>query len=328
LTFVGVDGRKTSETAQCGPWTDTHDGRRERQLVFGAGRLAVSQTMIPAPLGREQPWIYDAVDNEVRCGIHLVRRFRQAYPVELLRLYGYNLDVDPPFILHEPPRGRPVAAQRGRLFLPAQESFGISLFRGVALLADAEIVHGAIAPDTVRWDGRAVHVCGFGHAVLAGEPWQRREISPFTGPERQRGTGPAAHTDDLWAAGVLIYHIATGRPLPAPGQAPGLAGLVVSLTAALGAILDPDPDRRPSAREVLTRLRVPMEPPTGGEPLNAACLEGRRLFDAERARKAATVRASGAPAASAPAGSAPPAPHPPPPWQGPRTAPAPPRRRG
>ncbi len=115
---------------------------------------------------------------------------------------------------------------RERAPLPVSEAVQLTLdvLQGLAAIHRAGIVHRDVKPANVLLDrnGRA-KLTDFGIArwtddpTLTG-PTDLLGTAPYVAPERIRGQ-PATAASDLYAVGVLLYELLTGR-LPLPGQTP------------------------------------------------------------------------------------------------------------
>lgn len=90
----------------------------------------------------------------------------------------------------------------------------------VRLLEATGLVHRAIGPDTVHWDGRHVRLAEPYAALRAGEPREAYGAAPWASPEQRRGTGAADPRDDLWSVAQLVYFLAAGRPTGARARPP------------------------------------------------------------------------------------------------------------
>jgi hypothetical protein len=223
----------------------------------------------------------DLLDNEIGAGLRLIRRYGgPSYPVELSRLVGYDLDSDEPYVLLAPYGGEPVDRCSVPLTLEHEIEFQIGLARALLLLAAAGLVHGRITPETVRWDRRSaqVEVVDFTSAQLVGEPRPAGGESPWCPPEHRNRTAAADARGDVWSAGMLIYHMATGRAAPGGAGGPDLSTRGPALRSLLDGVFAAEPDARPDARQLLDRLRVVDLPPSVPTAADPRFEEGRRLF--------------------------------------------------
>ena len=147
--------------------------------------------------------------------------------------------------------------RRARLF--------VDLCRAVQFAHSNLVVHRDLKPSNVLVsDDGHVHLLDFGIAKLVGprddatEPTRVRELAPMTpqraAPEQRRGE-PVTTATDVWALGVLLHELFTGR-LPATPEidveresaaAPagiGAPGLDRDLSAIVDHALAPEPQRR------------------------------------------------------------------------------------
>ncbi len=184
-----------------------------------------------------------------------------------------HLDHDPPFLVLpwigdgplEPPREVP-----SPLVLAATLERVLDLTRVLARVHAKGVVHGDLKPGNVllRPDGKVV-LCDLGLARLQVKANLERSLAQslvsvdgrslagtldYMAPELFEGQEPSA-ASDLYALGVLLHHLLTGRP-PAfgvsaeevnPYLTPGAEGL-------LRWLLQPDPARRPASAEQVARV--------------------------------------------------------------------------
>lgn len=282
-----------------------------RVLRRASGTLAVAsqvpelvlQRRLTHPPGGRDWSRSDMLDNEIRIGLHLIRAFgEEHYPAELPRVIGFDIDADEPFMLLLPYPGEQAAAAAGRLKLDEERSFEASLFRALRLLEVAGVVHGRIGPATVRWDKATsvVQITDFSRATLAGEPRRRAGQRPWSVAEQVAGTGLAETADDVWSAGQLVFHVATGRPVDPGGAAPNLSVRGAALETLLAGVFGPAP-ARPGGAELLGRLKQPDPWPWPVSAVDPGFAEGQRMFDEHLAMKFPGARQ--APLSTPPTGS-------------------------
>lgn len=187
---------------------------------------------------------------------------------------GYETLREPhPLVAMETLGGETVARliERRRLTAVELAFLGLQLSSAVSHLHAAGVLHLDLKPSNV--------IAENGHAKLidlsvARPPGRTRAgvgTWCFMAPEQARGgqVGPAA---DVWGVGIVLYAAAAGDTPFADGDgeypqlhasAPPLRGLRSrlprSLTAAVDACLDPDPEARPAVDE----LRALLEPVAG-----------------------------------------------------------------
>jgi len=289
LSFVDLRGRRHLWRAEPGPARPRPASAVSTRPVRSAcGRQAVL-LWVPAALASQLPEACTELENEVRVAHRLLDRFAGGHPAEIAEVIGHDLDAPEPFVLVEPPRGRPVLEVAGRLGVADRDGFERGLFRALCCLAAVGMVHGDLTPLSVRWDvaSRSVQIRDFAHAAATGEPVAARPPAAIPGwshPPVERLASPAT---DVWAAGQLVLHVATGQADPA-----GLEHRGAALRALLDGVFDASAPARPDARAVLRRLSarppVPAPPTESAERFEA----GRRLFDTIMA-----ARAAGRPAA-------------------------------
>jgi serine/threonine protein kinase len=147
------------------------------------------------------------------------------------------------------------------------------LAEGVQALHLNGVLHRDLKPPNVlvRSDGR-VAVLDFGLAVALGEKLNTRERASGTlmymSPE-QLGGDPLGPPTDWYAVGVMLYEALTGRaPFAGAPQAMFFAkmsgsvipprdlvrGVPEDLNTLCMELLDPDPERRPTGKQLLARL--------------------------------------------------------------------------
>jgi serine/threonine protein kinase len=170
---------------------------------------------------------------------------------------GYNFSPGQPWILVTY-RGRPLAdlvpdRARWPLDHTLRTKLITDLLRALEILSVSSIVHGGISLDTLYWDGDTLQITDFSRAALAG-----------TYPDGR----PAHPGDDIEAVGRVIYQVYTGHPPPQdPAELRRQIGQVQDdwlrdlllrrnqVTARdVNYVFADDPNRRPTAAELLSRL--------------------------------------------------------------------------
>jgi WD40 repeat protein len=160
---------------------------------------------------------------------------------------------------------------------------GLAIAEAVAEAHRAGVLHLDLKPENIMLprDGR-LRVIDFGLARVAGRPHDLvGGTHAYMAPEQWRGEepGPAA---DVWALGVMLSELVTGRRPFEPAARVEIAALVTSpvaapqidearagsreLAALLRACVEREPARRPTAREVATKLAAMLAP---GGPASA-----------------------------------------------------------
>ncbi|AKF03527.1 serine/threonine-protein kinase PknK [Sandaracinus amylolyticus] len=146
------------------------------------------------------------------------------------------------------------------------------LTAGLAALHESGIVHRDLKPSNAWVDARGTPVLlDFGLALADASLAARAAPAgtpAYVAPELMRGRAPSPKSD-LYALGVLGFEMLTGRR-PFEGhatailasklmqRAPGVREVAphvdAELASAIDALLDPDPETRPDARELTARL--------------------------------------------------------------------------
>ncbi|HZN17744.1 MAG TPA: hypothetical protein VFB84_06070 [Micromonosporaceae bacterium] len=290
-------GRPLTRTVRFGPWhTPAGALASVRPVTAADGGPDLAQKAVLTDLGRRAGYAYEMLENEARIAARLSHRYDSpyAYPPELVRLVGYDLDGEEPFLLFAPPRGVSLAGAAADLHSAALRQLEESLLRGVLALASSQVVHGALTPQTVRWDGQCAQITELGYARLTGEE-SPPQTTGWAAPEQRAGGHRARLADDVWGAGAVIYHVVTGAPMPATG-APRLTNRGEALRALLDGVFTEPAERRPDVATLLRRLRVEPSPPDGAALTDPAFAAGGHAFDERLARKRASLRPAPTPA--------------------------------
>ncbi|MET9801605.1 hypothetical protein [Streptomyces sp. NPDC006368] len=260
-------------------------GLLARGVTLGAG-WPVLQYRLPAS-GQRDPHAYAALEREVAAAVALERRYGgERFGEVFTRLIGFDLEATEPFILYRVPDGEPIGTLSGALGVDEQHQVIVQLALAVRLLEAAGLVHRAITPDTVRWDGTHVRLSEPYAAQRHGEPREAFGTAPWASPEQREGTGTADSRDDLWSAAQLVYFLLSGRPDKGVGPPADLRDFRRLAALDHGGAFAPEAGRRPAPTELMRLLNVP-DPlagaPTAADPLSRA----RAEFDAHLARKRA-----------------------------------------
>ncbi|MFE7601209.1 hypothetical protein [Streptomyces sp. NPDC057494] len=267
-----------------------------RRAILGAGSQVLQYRLVTSAQG--DPHAYGLLEREVEAAVALERRYGGAkFGAVFARIAGFDLTAAEPFVLYRPPTGRPLSEWAGRLGAEDQERVTGQLAMAVRLLAEAGLVHRAIAPDTVRWDGARVRLCEPYAVLRAGEPREPFGGAPWASPEQRAGQGTADPRDDLWSVAELAYTLIAGRPDRGEGPPADLADY--RRLAALGqsGLFAARAADRPHPAELMRLLHVPDPLATGAgaaDPLD----RWRTAYDQQIARKRAA--SGGAPPGAAP----------------------------
>ncbi|MBL7494714.1 hypothetical protein I6A84_36325 [Frankia sp. CNm7] len=249
ISFTRADGGQDTWEVEFEPTTQTPQFMTRWALASGGQRFVVRYAM-----GGE--FAEHLVENAIRVGLRIWRRYgsEAAYPAELSRLVGYNVDCERPFVMVAE-HGVPLA-ELTRPFDPDEHrAFAGGLASGLYLLAYLGVTHRMVRPDSVRWDAatRRAQITRFDYARLVGTP-RLPLASTWASPEQQAGGGLTDHRDDVWSAGLAMLSRAikgvvagpTGQPDAVASGAPFLAPILDRLFAPVG--------ERPDAGELLRRM--------------------------------------------------------------------------
>jgi serine/threonine-protein kinase len=173
-----------------------------------------------------------------------------------------------PYVVMELLAG-PTLAQRldsGPIEIQAALRIATEIAAGLTAAHDVGLVHRDVKPSNVILSPTGAKIVDFGIAAVAGEPdgvdtdGDMMGTLAYVAPERMHPgvAGPAA---DIYAWGILLGQMVTGRP-PWPAdvtpaqraglirQAEPLPAVPVEVDRVYRRCLEPDPNRRPTAREV------------------------------------------------------------------------------
>ncbi|MFD7326228.1 hypothetical protein ACFV9D_34975 [Streptomyces sp. NPDC059875] len=262
-----------------------------RHVTLSAG-WPVLQFRLPLS-AQGDPRAYGMLEREVSAAVALERRYgAEKFGEVFTRVIGFDLECAEPFVLYRVPGGTPLAECRDRLGGDEQQLVIAQLALAVRLLGEAELVHRAIAPDTVRWDGTHVRLCEPYAALRAGEAREAFGAAPWASPEQRAGRGAADTRDDLWSVARLGYYLLSGHPDRGEGPPEDLGDYRRLAALEQSGLFATEAAQRPSPAELMRLLHVPDPLATAvgtADPLS----RGRADFDAQLARKREASRATG-----------------------------------
>ncbi|MEU8618679.1 hypothetical protein [Streptomyces sp. NPDC048623] len=269
---------------------------RTRPVTLGAG-WPVVQFRLPVS-SQADPRAYTLLEREVSAAVVLERRYGNEKFAELFtRIVGFDLDCAEPFVLYRRASGAPLAECLPRLGADEQQRITGQLALAVRLLADTGLVHRALGPDTVRWDGSHVRLAEPYAALRAGEPREPFGTAPWASPEQRAGHGAADPRDDLWSLARIAYLLLSGHPGPpgrtdlADGPPEDLADYRRLAALAQSGLFAATAAARPAPAELLRLLRLP-DPLAHAAGTADPLAAGRARYDAELARRREARRAA------------------------------------
>ena len=161
--------------------------------------------------------------------------------------------------------------------LPAPEARGVAVTIAGALAAihEAGWLHRDVKPSNIGFTAAGtVKLLDFGLAALTGDEQPLSGTAPYLSPELLRGGAPT-EADDVWALGVVLYEMVTGRHpfaggggrrqiadrilrrrIPAPSAVDRAAPAAAVIAFATGFLTAEPAARPPSARAFAEALRA------------------------------------------------------------------------
>ncbi|WOI61822.1 hypothetical protein [Streptomyces fradiae] len=293
LAFLTPKGGLARFAARFGPDGESagRPGGPARTVTLDGDRTVVQYRVAPGDRRA-----LAALEREAAAAVALERRYGEmGFREVFTRVVGYDLDAPEPFVLYRPASGEPLAAYGGALGVRDQQRVAAQLVLAVRLMSAAGLVHRAIGPDTVRWDGAHVRIAEPYAALRAGEPREAFGAAPWASPEQRGGTGTADPRDDLWSVAQLLYYLVAGRPDRGAGPPADLAAFRGLTAFHDSGVFAPSAAARPTPVALMRLLRVP-------DPLTAATGEAAATADrsGSSGRTAAPGRTAGPGPAAAP----------------------------
>lgn len=214
-----------------------------------------------------------------------------AHPNVLALREVFASPAGPPTLVFEYVDGvplRPLLAARGSMSGPQVVNVVLGALAGLGAVHDRGLVHRDVRPENLWLDTRGgVLLAGFELACAGAEhPVAPDGVVPYASPEQRYGR-VLDERSDLWACGVLLAELLTGR-VPAraldlslpPDPASLAAGLPEPLAALLARVLADDPAARPaSAEQFATELRAAAEAAFGPGWAERGMLAGALVAD-------------------------------------------------
>mgnify|MGYP001128082317 CR=1 FL=1 len=215
------------------------------------------------------------------------RRLVRVRHANVVSVYGAAIDGDRVGLWMELVHGETLASrlEHGPASLPEALAIGAELCAALSAVHRHGLVHGDLKAENVLCEpGGRIVLADFGSCreiVAARSAGVVSGTLQYLAPEVLRG-GPTTPASDVYALGVLLYRLLSGR-FPYPGEryeelvaqqclsAPPLVSQRAGLPRALGEAIDrclaTDPKRRPaSAADLARALDRAMQPPVWRRP--------------------------------------------------------------
>jgi serine/threonine-protein kinase len=233
--------------------------------VYRANDLLLGQTValkfLPAQWTSDEPTL-SRFRNEVRIA-------RQVSHPNVCRVYDIGETDGSTYLSMEYVDGEDLASLLRRIGrLPPDKALEISrqLCAGLAAAHDKGVVHRDLKPGNIMLDGQGhLRITDFGLAGVAGELKDIRSGTPaYLSPEQRSGQEVTARSD-IYALGVVLHEVFTGKRPSSDSSHPDLAP---DVDRVIRRCLAEEPAKRPtSALQVAAAL-------PGGDPLAAALAAG------------------------------------------------------
>jgi tRNA A-37 threonylcarbamoyl transferase component Bud32 len=208
------------------------DGRYEVTRLLGRGGMA--EVYLAHDRLLDRPVAVKVLREHLSGDDRLLTRFRREARAaaglshrNIVAVHDVGVDGDAPFIVMELVRGRTlsdVLTEQGPFPSDRVAEIGEAAARGLEVAHQAGIVHRDVKPGNVMLTGDGeVKLLDFG--IANAVRWTRITDTPavqgtaeYMAPEQIRGEG-ADRRSDIYALGVVLYEMATGRP-PFGGDTP------------------------------------------------------------------------------------------------------------
>ncbi|MFD0272347.1 hypothetical protein ACFVHB_00365 [Kitasatospora sp. NPDC127111] len=196
--------------------------------------------------------------QSLRVSRQLIRRLGESkYPAELVRVLGYRTEAYAPQLLIAESDLPPLSARDRELPLRPGELGDLidALLNALAVLREHRLVHRAISADSVLWKGSRIQFRDLGSMTDEGTPRGGPVgADPWRCPDQAAGHGCTDCRDDVYAAGALIFRLATGEELGPAAQLAHRASLQdTALRTLLDGVFVEDSRQRPTAATLRSR---------------------------------------------------------------------------
>ena len=193
----------------------------------------------------------------------------------------------------------------GSLSVPDATAILIDIAAALAEI-DGKIVHRDLKPENILYFDGSWRLADFGisryaEATTAPDTQKYALSPPYAAPERWRSERATSATD-TYALGIIAYEMLAGsRPFPGPHfedyreqhlhrEAPAVSGGTAALRSVIAEALFKAPGSRPSAANMLARLKRSQEARSGGLAKLGEAHLGEVVRRSEKARIASQAR--------------------------------------
>ncbi|WP_017573434.1 serine/threonine-protein kinase [Nocardiopsis halotolerans] len=205
-----------------------------------------------------------------------LRALSNTDPTRVVVPLTFDSDANPPWVSMPYLAGERLShyvTRRGGLGTGKLIALATGLAEGLSALHTRGVAHGSLRPSEVLLESHGPHIMEC--AVAASAERMRGAGATWLSPERFRG-GTATPAADVFAWGAVVAFAGTGRVPFGPGEPEEIAeraaegsfdldGLPKGLLPVVGRALDPDPERRPSLREVIGAVIAVWQAENAGE---------------------------------------------------------------
>jgi serine/threonine protein kinase len=279
-------------------------------VVYRAMDERLVRPVAAKTVGRDDPDLVIRLRREARTLARL------SHP-NIVSVYDVTEHEGRPYLVSELAAGTPLKDLLGRMSPDRIAAVGEQIARALVAAHAVGVVHRDLRPGNILVDGSTVRLLDFGIAgrmedtalTMAGG---LLDTATYLSPEQLRGE-PATPAADLYALGLVLIECCTGRP-----AFPGTSTETVSARLAgppdvpdqvpaewrpmVSALVDPDPERRPTAEAVVSTLQTgdgaetarpaPPPPPPPPPPERSDDADERDTDGATAAMAAATLATS------------------------------------
>ncbi|PWV46367.1 serine/threonine-protein kinase [Nocardiopsis sp. L17-MgMaSL7] len=218
-----------------------------------AGDRLVAVKLLRSP-ELESPDVYPALARRLR-------NLSQVDPERVVVPLAFDPDANPPWLSMPYLAGQRLShyvTRRGGVGVGKLIALATALAEGLSALHARGVSHGSLRPSEILLESHGPHIMECAIAPKAER--LRGSGATWLSPERYLGGAPSPAAD-VFAWGAVVAFAGTGRLPFGPGEPEEIAervaagdfaldGLAQGLRPVVGRALDPDPDRRPSLREV------------------------------------------------------------------------------